>query len=251
VAHIDVSASTGVSRPTDSTRRVRSLAGLSDRELLSRVKDLVARERALTLEILVHLIEVERRRLHLGLGHASMFEYATRHLGYSESAAARRIRVARCIRDYPEVRRFLEKNEVNLVTISMVASILTKGNARDVIAKIRGKSQREVEAIVATYRPPISMRDRATMVCVAVPGKTIPQLVDKQIDSTATGGSNTAGGMAAGPSQATAASQAPRQAAVSGVTAGPSQAGTEAQGLHQASTQPSDEPPLPASRPCS
>ena len=98
---IDGSASAGVSRScsADSAPPLRSLSGLSDGELLSRVKDLVARERAVTLEILVHLIEVERRRLHVGLGYASMFEYATRHLGYSESAAARRIRVARCIRD--------------------------------------------------------------------------------------------------------------------------------------------------------
>ena len=54
-----------------------SLRGLSDRELLARVKDLVSRERAVTLEILVHLIEVERRRLHLGLGYPSLFEYCT------------------------------------------------------------------------------------------------------------------------------------------------------------------------------
>ncbi len=76
---------------------------------------------------------------------------------------------ARCVRDYPEVYELLEKNEVNLVTISLVASILDESNAKDLIGKIRGKSQREVEAIVATYRPPVSMRDRAKPVCVAVP----------------------------------------------------------------------------------
>ncbi len=80
-----------------------ALRGLSDRELLSRVKDLVARERAVTLEVLVHLIEVERRRLHVELGYASMFDYCTRHLQYSSSSAARRIQTARCLRDYPEV----------------------------------------------------------------------------------------------------------------------------------------------------
>jgi hypothetical protein len=66
---------------------LRKLSGLSDRELLARVKALVSRERATTLEILLHLIEVERRRLHLGLGYPSLFEYCTRHLGYSSTAA--------------------------------------------------------------------------------------------------------------------------------------------------------------------
>jgi hypothetical protein len=99
MSQVGISGSTGVSRLSDSTRQLRAISGLSDRELLSRVKDLVSRERAVTLEILVHLIEVERRRLHLGLGYASMFDYCTRHLGYSSSAASRRIQAARCVRD--------------------------------------------------------------------------------------------------------------------------------------------------------
>jgi hypothetical protein len=169
MSHIDVSASVGVSRPSDSTPRIRSLSGLSDRELLSRVKDLVSRERAVTLEILVHLIEVERRRLHLGLGYASMFDYCTQHLGYSSSSAARRIHTARCVRDYPEIYGLLEKNEVSLSTVSLVASSLTRENRDDILRRIRNKSQKDVEAIMADYRPAVSFRDRARPVRVAVP----------------------------------------------------------------------------------
>jgi hypothetical protein len=169
---IDVSASVGVSRSSDSTRRSQSLSVLSDRELLSRVKDLVSRERAVTLEILVHLIEVERRRLHVGLGYASMFDYCTRHLRYSSSAAARRIHNARCIRDFPEVLGLLEKNEVNLSTVSLVSSILTRENYKDILNRVRNRSQKEVEGIVADYRPPVMLRDRARPVCVAVPAPT-------------------------------------------------------------------------------
>jgi hypothetical protein len=141
---------------------------------LSKVKDLVSRERAVTLEILVHMIEVERRRLHLGLGFASMFDFCTRHLGYSSSSAARRIHTARCLRDYPEVHRLLEKNEVNLSTVSLVASILTRENKDGVLGRIRGKSQKEVEAMVADCRPPVSLRDRARPVWVAVPASSAP-----------------------------------------------------------------------------
>ena len=145
-----------------------NLRGLSNRELLARVKELVSRERAVTLEILVHLVEVERRRLHLELGYPSLFEYCLRHLGYSSSAASRRIHTARCIRDYPEVYGLLEKNEVNLSSVSLVASILKKENKDDLLMRIRNRSQKEVEAIVADYRPPVSLRDRSRPVCVAV-----------------------------------------------------------------------------------
>jgi hypothetical protein len=170
MSHVGISGSSGLVSSSNPTRQIRSLSGLSDRELLSRVKDLVSRERAVTLEILVHLIEVERRKLHLGLGYASMFDYCTRHLGYSSSAASRRIQTARCIRDYPEVYGLLEKNEVNLSSVSLVAPILTKENKDDLLRRIRNRSQKEVEAIVADYRPPVSLRDRARPVCVAVAG---------------------------------------------------------------------------------
>lgn len=45
-----------------------SLGGLSDRELVNRLRLLVKREQNLTLEIILHLVEVLRRRLHLGKG---------------------------------------------------------------------------------------------------------------------------------------------------------------------------------------
>ena len=168
MSHVGVSGSSGLVSPSNPTRQIRSLSGLSDRELLSRVKELVSRERAVTLEILVHLVEVDRRRLHLGLGYASMFDYCTRHLGYSSSAASRRIQTTRCIRDYPEVYGLLEKNDVSLSSVALVASILTRENKDDLLGRIRNKSQKEVEAIVADYRPPVSLRDRARPVCVAV-----------------------------------------------------------------------------------
>jgi len=257
MSHVGFSGPSGVSRPSGSsfspgqldrstdpdlahpsTRSTSaSLRGLSDGELLTRVKELVSRERAITLEILVHLIEVERRTLHLGLGYPSMFEYAIRHLGYSASAAARRIRAARCVRGYPEVYGLLEKNEVTLITISLVAPILDESNATDLIGKIRGKSQREVEAIVATYRPPVSMRDRAKPVCVAAATLGAPQLSGRLGDVTASAGSenrpnSAASGFAAGPPQA-------------GSAAGPPQTSTTTQPLPQASTQPSHDHPTP------
>jgi len=144
------------------------LTGLSDRELLARVKALVQKERSTTLEILVHLNEVERRKLHLSLGYPSLFEYCIRHLGYSSSAAGRRIHAARCVRDYPEVYPLLEKNDVTLITVSLVASILTDANKDDLLGRIRRKSQRDVEAIVAAYRPSLAYRDRVKPVCVAI-----------------------------------------------------------------------------------
>ena len=68
-----------------------SLRSLSDSDLLSRVRGIVVRERTLTLFLLLHLNEIERRKLHLMQGYSSMFDYCTSCLGYSETAAIRRI----------------------------------------------------------------------------------------------------------------------------------------------------------------
>ena len=54
------------------------------------------------------------------------------------------------------------------MTVSAVASVLTMENKKELLGKIRQKSEREVEAILATYRPPVDYRDRARPVCVAV-----------------------------------------------------------------------------------
>jgi 5-methylcytosine-specific restriction endonuclease McrA len=73
----------------------------------------------------------------------------------------------------------LEKNEVNLSSVSLVASILTIENKADLLGRIRNRSQKEVEGVVADYRPPVSFRDRARPVCVAVaepPQKTAGEL---------------------------------------------------------------------------
>jgi len=249
MSHIDFSGPSGVSSPSarssqsgrstgadlahpDPRPAPGSLRGIPDRELLSRVKELVSRERAVTLEVLVHLIEVERRRLHPGLGYSSMFDYCTRHLGYSKSAAGRRIHAARCIRDYPEVYGLLEKNEVNLMTLSLIASILNESNASEVMARIKGKSQEEVEEIVATYRPPVSMRDRAKPVCVAV----AEPVAKKPVNS---------GQMC--PITPTTGSEKTPNTAAAGFAGGPLQATTEVQAQRQASTQRPDDHPTPPS----
>ena len=191
--------SSGSSRPSARCGPA-ALSALSDRELLARVKALVLKERATSLEILVHLIEVECRKLHLILGYPSLFEYCTRHLGYSSSAAGRRIRAARCVRDFPEVYGLLEKNEVNLSSVSLVASILTAENKDDLLGRIRNRSQKEVEGIVADYRPPVSFRDRARPVCVAVvePAKRGSEAMQAIVTARSRSGSGNSPNVAAG-----------------------------------------------------
>ena len=150
----------------------QQLARLSDKRLLSRIQKLADVERRVTISILLHINEIERRRLHLKLGYGSLFDYCAEHLGYSAPAAGRRIQSARCVRDYPRVQQMLERNEINLTTISMIAGMMTKKNCGDLLRRIRGKSTREVEAIKAEFYGPVKIQDRIKPVYEAIRQET-------------------------------------------------------------------------------
>lgn len=145
------------------------LSSIPDRELIARLEELRRAERETDVEFLNHLNEVERRSLHLRLGFPSLFAYCTGHLRYSESEAARRVQAARCLHRFPRVGPPLQSGEINLMTLGLVANLLTDATLDQWLDKIRGKTQREVEAIAATVRPPVTLRDRARLVHVAVP----------------------------------------------------------------------------------
>ncbi len=137
-----------------------SLSSLTDRDLLASLESLCRRERETTIDVLRHLNEVEARKLYLRLGYSSMFVYCTQALRYSESAAGRRIAAARCMRRAPWVERLLERREVSLMSLGLVANILTPGNAAELLERIRGKCKPEVARIVAEYQPEVVVRDR-------------------------------------------------------------------------------------------
>ena len=54
---------------------LKSLKSLSDNSLLNQLNRLVKKEKDLTCEILLHLIEVENRKIYRSLGYSSMFVY--------------------------------------------------------------------------------------------------------------------------------------------------------------------------------
>ena len=164
-----------------------SLQSLSDSKVLSRLHNLVRQERDVTLLVLEHLNEVERRRLHLKLGYASLFDYCTSKLGYSASAAVRRIRSARCAARFPAAQQMLERNELTISTLSQISRTLTAVNHAELLARVRGQSQREVEVILAEYQPTPLPRDRVRTVVVRVPlpSRVSPPSIDAHRTSTA------------------------------------------------------------------
>ena len=116
------------------------------------------------------------------------FDYCIRCLEYSPSAAGRRIQVARCIRRYPPLLELLEARELSLSAAALIASILTIDNYKSILEQARGASHRDVEKLVAQYRPPLELRDRVQPVRVAVPERPAAAPANDQTQPTLTPG---------------------------------------------------------------
>src|SRR5678816_3579557 len=78
-------------------------ASLSDEELLASVTALAGVERRATAALVAALVELDRRKLFLGLGYPSLFTYCTQVLHLSEHAAYNRIEAARAAGRFPLV----------------------------------------------------------------------------------------------------------------------------------------------------
>jgi hypothetical protein len=130
-----------------------TIARLSDDELLKEVARLAGAERSATARLIVALAEIDARRLYLGQGCSSLFVYCTRVLHLSEHAAYGRIEAARVAHRFPVVLEMLERGDLTLTTVSLLASHLNDSNCIDLLARARHRSKREVEEIVAQVRP--------------------------------------------------------------------------------------------------
>ena len=144
------------------------LQSLNDRDLINATEQIAQRERECTIELLHHLNEIGRRKLHIDLGYQSLFDYCIRKLKYSSSAAGRRIAAARCIRRFPEALSLLEERELSLCAVAMIEPILNEENAASILERVRHASRREVERLVSEYRPPMSLRDRIQPVRISM-----------------------------------------------------------------------------------
>jgi 5-methylcytosine-specific restriction endonuclease McrA len=130
-----------------------SLAHLSDDKLLVRVKELVHKDRAVTTELLVHLAEMEERRLYCREGCSSLFTYCVEVLHLSEPAAYRRIKAARLARRFPVVLEMLAEGSIHLAALDVLAPHLTDANHRALLGEATHKTKRQVEELAARLRP--------------------------------------------------------------------------------------------------
>lgn len=126
---------------------------LSDGDLLSEVKVLVAREREATTTLVLSLAEVEARQLYLPLGFSSLHRYCVHELHLSPAAAYRRIAAARALRAFPAAVEHLTNGSITLTNLNVLAPHLTTDNHAAILDAAQYRTKTEVERQMAKLSP--------------------------------------------------------------------------------------------------
>lgn len=120
--------------------------------LTEQLKELVKKERALNVEIIRKLREVEDSKEFARMGYENMHEYCIGELKYSGAAADRRVKSMRLIRSEPQVENKLVSGEINLTTAAHIQRTFVQAEKQNVelprkqiIEEVCGYSTREAE----------------------------------------------------------------------------------------------------------
>jgi hypothetical protein len=137
-------------------------------DIVSRLRDLRAREHECTVEIIRQMIVCYETRAHLEHGCPTLFSFLVEELKYSAGAASRRYKAMRVAMRIPRVLDMLARHELTLCTLARAESLLGEVDEPEALLdRIRGKSTREVEKVVAEHRP-VPRRPRESVKPVVV-----------------------------------------------------------------------------------
>ena len=144
---------------------------ISSSELLTRTKNLVAEEKRITLVLIEHLEEIQRRMLYAEMNYSSMWDFATQELGLSEGAAQRRIHAMRLVRDVPEAKTALASGALSLSNAARVHSFRQaekkhgrKHDPRKLVEQVTSLTQKQCEAKLFEISPEALPRERERIV---------------------------------------------------------------------------------------
>ena len=129
------------------------LTHLRDDVLLRGLDSLAAQDRTTTAQLIAHIAEVDHRRLYAPAGYASMHVYCVEKLHLSESAAFRRIQVARAARTYAQVYLALEQGRVHLSGLMLLAPHLRPENVEVLLEASTHRRKAQIERMLVEAFP--------------------------------------------------------------------------------------------------
>lgn len=138
---------------------------------ITKLRALRTREHESTVAIIRQMIVCHETRAHLEHGCSTLFSFLVEELNYSNGAASRRYKAMRVAMQFPQVLDMLARQELTLCSLAQAESLLSElSDPAELLDRIRGKSSREVEKVVAQARPvPSKPRESVKPVVVKPP----------------------------------------------------------------------------------
>ena len=137
-----------------------SVAMLSEQELLDHFTALVVRDRRTTADLLVAIAEIDERKLWAAHACSSMFSVCMERFPMSEQVTATRLWATRTARRFPVILTMVERGELHLGAIHLLAKHLTEENYVRVLERAKHKSSREIERLAAELAPRADVASR-------------------------------------------------------------------------------------------
>ena len=143
-----------ITDPSGNAHPDRStLAELADDVLIGNCAALANAARVSTAELIAHLVELERRNLHLACGFSSLYGYCREVLRFSEPETYQRLQAVNVARKFPVVLPLLADGRLHLAGLRLLAPHLDDENHLALIGGALGKSKRKIEELLARWFP--------------------------------------------------------------------------------------------------
>src|SRR5262245_30606127 len=131
-----------------------SATSLSNRDLLARLPQLAASERAASADLVAHLAALDMRPdVYAAEGYGSLFAYCTGALRLSEDAACTRIAAVSACRRFPKILDLLASGSLSLTAVRRVGPHLTADNCDSVLARAVNRTRSDIDTLVAELAP--------------------------------------------------------------------------------------------------
>jgi hypothetical protein len=147
------------------------LKNLDKSTLIKQTHETVKQEKMHTMILLQHLIEIEKRGLHLELGFSNLHNFLVVEFKYSDSEAATRVQAMRLLKAHPIVKEKISEGRISLSQaadinrfIKAEIEIVSNCNAKfsqtesrtisitEIIKEVEGKSIRESKELLDKMR---------------------------------------------------------------------------------------------------
>ncbi len=135
------------------------LSVLTNDALLHSTQRLIRSSNELEVDLILHLGEIDERRLFRDRAFSSMFTFCTGELGFSEDVACRRIELARLFRRFPSLVPVLRESRIHASGLNVLAPRLTKENLATLVAECSGKTKEEIKGVLAVHFPEPDVAD--------------------------------------------------------------------------------------------